>query len=70
MLGPGAELGRVRAVVPKGGLGIGGADVAAGLFGQLLEGGQGARVGDSGKALFGAVIQTQAGGPQNRASRR
>ena len=57
MVGPGAELGPVRAVGPKGGLGLGRVDVAPGLFGQLLETGQGEQVGGSGQALLGAVIR-------------
>ena len=57
MVGPGAELGQVRAVGPHGRLGLSRIDVSPGLFGQLLETRQGERVGSSGQALFGAVIR-------------
>lgn len=57
VVGPGAELGPVRAVGPQRGLGLGGVDVAPGLFGQLLETDQGERVGNSDKALLGAVLR-------------
>ncbi|MDP9473510.1 MAG: hypothetical protein M3Q71_23085 [Chloroflexota bacterium] len=56
MVGPGAELAPVRAVGPHGGLGLGGVDVAAGLFRQLLEAGQGEGVSDAGDVLPGALL--------------
>ncbi len=53
VVGPGAELGPVRAVGTDGGLGLGSVDVAAGLLGQLLEAVQGPSVRDGGQALGG-----------------